>query len=74
MIHYCDWAGQGDIHILCSDTWTEPAWGIDQRSKLMEGVYLDESLSAYTFDIEKVSCEKCKQASLSRKIKNEDSV
>lgn len=59
-VHLCDWSGQPDIHIACSETWTMPRW-FGANTDLKD-VYRSEDDRLYAFDREKVTCKKCKDA------------
>jgi hypothetical protein len=65
IVHLCDWSGQPDIHLLCNDTWTQPAWTLPacgedyDDSKPPKRVYPAESGAWYTFDEDCVTCPAC---------------
>ncbi len=59
-IHYCDWASQPDIHILCSNEWTTPAWGRRNVPDHVEAdFYLSDNGKYYTFKKDVVNCSAC---------------
>ncbi len=60
LIHHCGWAGQPDIRIDCDLSWTTPAWVQELEDGIYQpGVYWSDDDRLYTFEIEKVTCEKC---------------
>lgn len=61
-VHYSDWSGQPDVHILCDDSWTTPSWGritLIQRSLERREIYRADDERFYTFERAKVTCKAC---------------
>lgn len=60
-VHYVDWASHGDIHIVCTDVHTEPAWGQrDDTSLALQGVYQIHGGGWYSFVRDNVNCADCR--------------
>lgn len=63
-VHWCDHAQQPDIHLVCTDTWTTPAWGSPAENATgLKDVYKadtdDDTDLLYTFRAELVTCGSC---------------
>lgn len=61
-VHLSDYSSQPDIHILCDNTWTTPAWGPEstlQKSLAKRDIFLGDDDRYYTFDPEHVTCKQC---------------
>lgn len=75
IIHFSDWSGQPYIHLACADSdhITKPAWECTVESMLSamdNSPYLTEEKDWYTFDMEEVTCEICKEKINERCIQN----
>ncbi len=60
-VHLCDWSSQPDIHIVCDDSWTTPAWD-EPRVRLPADVYVSDDRRLYTFEERLVTCPACNKA------------
>lgn len=59
IVHYVTYSSQPDVQIVCTQGWTQPAWG--ERPQF-GGVYHAENGMWYTFDRDQVTCLQCQQA------------
>lgn len=56
-IHLSDYGASGAIRIKCDQSWGRAAWF--QTPGLPDGVYELEDGRLYTFDDDKITCQKC---------------
>ena len=57
-IHISKESSQPHIHIECDDSWTTPSF--NKGVGIFSGIYKTQDGRLYTFEDDKVTCEKCK--------------